>query len=185
MGLFKRSTKKNAPQETGKQTDSVNCRNCGASILPVTAKKYKGLCAQCAKGNDRTIPKPHIPPSPCIPDQEPSSRRDLYNIFMSSSSNKQKSYLTIVNNSGTVALVKVYGPSSASVEIKNNGSETLVVPSGHYYVKVRYGQADNYNYMRGDEFIIFLSHVTVGLRQVTDGNYRISPISKDDFTRGA
>lgn len=32
--------------------EKVKCTNCGAEILPSTAKKYKGLCAPCARSPD-------------------------------------------------------------------------------------------------------------------------------------
>ena len=50
--------------------EKVRCTNCGAQILPSTAKRHRGLCAPCARGPDvareRALGRvsPQRPPSP-------------------------------------------------------------------------------------------------------------------------
>jgi len=48
--LLKLKTKEVANEIKIKLCEKVECTNCGAKILPYTAKKYRGLCAPCASG---------------------------------------------------------------------------------------------------------------------------------------
>src|SRR5262249_41067982 len=97
--------------------------------------------------------------------------------------------LTLENQSGEDALVKVGGPLSVEVAVPTGASRTVHVAAGEYVLLVRYGhEAENYRYVTGDPFMveqtaIGYSVITIPLHTVVDGNYDIAPVSAADFER--
>lgn len=94
--------------------------------------------------------------------------------------------VTFDNKSGEPALVKLIGPTRATVGVPNFGSRTVSVSAGTYYILVRYGAAGRYSYARGQEFLIRhsaeqYSAVRITLHKVAGGNYSSRPISAAEF----
>ena len=94
--------------------------------------------------------------------------------------------ITFDNKSEKPALVKLVGPTTASVSVENGKTETVSADAGHYYIKVRYGTPGTYVYSKGDEFDVTetatsSSKITITLHKVVDGNYGARPISENEF----
>ncbi|MCX6908454.1 MAG: hypothetical protein NTY01_10475 [Verrucomicrobia bacterium] len=96
------------------------------------------------------------------------------------------SKVTFDNQSGKPALVKLVGPTSASISVENGSKESLSVGLGHYFIKIRYGTPGAYTYSKGDEFDVTetatsASHITITLHKVVAGNYGSNAISESEF----
>lgn len=59
--------------------------------------------------------------------------------------------IILENKSGRPALVKMVGPAPVMVLVAKDGRQTANVPHGRYQLKVRYGPAGRYHYVRGGE----------------------------------
>lgn len=99
--------------------------------------------------------------------------------------------ITLVNNSGEPALVKLVGSTPQTVEVPDGQSRTVPVASGEYSLLARYGAAQgHYTYSRGDPFTVTqtateYSAITITLHKVVGGNYQTEPASKAEFERAA
>ena len=90
------------------------------------------------------------------------------------------------NQSGRPALVKLAGSASTSISVENGKTESVYVPPGHYYIKIRYGMPGAYSYSKGDEFDVketatTTSDITITLHKVVAGNYGSKSISEAEF----
>ena len=90
------------------------------------------------------------------------------------------------NQSGRPALVKLAGSASTSISVENGKTESVYVPPGHYYIKIRYGIPGAYSYSKGDEFDVketatTTSDITITLHKVVAGNYGSKSISEAEF----
>jgi hypothetical protein len=65
-----------------------------------------------------------------------------------------KNKLTIINQSGEEASVRVMGLRDRLLDIPSGEERTLLLPAGIYQYLVRYGQETNYRYSRGKPFEI-------------------------------
>src|ERR1043166_6070969 len=85
--------------------------------------------------------------------------------------------LTLDNQSGDDALVKVVGPSPSAVVVPTGASRTVHVAAGEYVLLVRYRDASaHYTYAKGDPFTVRQTATqysvnTVTLHKVLNGNY--------------
>ncbi len=97
--------------------------------------------------------------------------------------------LTLDNESGQTALVKLVGPTPQSVEVLRGHKRTVRVAGGQYTLLARYGlDPSRYVYTRGEPFLVEetavrFTAVTVPLRGMPV-NSAIHRISKDEFERG-
>lgn len=99
--------------------------------------------------------------------------------------------VTFDNQSGEIALVKLVCPSGSAKEITvPNGAKRTIggVDSGNFFIKIRYGSDGSYRYSKGQNFNMnsytFQSiEAVITLHPVTNGNYRTSPISAEEFNR--
>ena len=96
------------------------------------------------------------------------------------------STVTFDDQSGGPALVKLVGPSSTTVEVKEGKQETVEATGRHYFIKVRYGTPGHYCYSKGDDLDIketatSVSMITITLRKVVDGNYGTRQITGEEF----
>lgn len=95
--------------------------------------------------------------------------------------------ITFENQSGELALVKLVGPTVMAVEVPDNGSRTVHVPAGEYYLLVRYGSiSQGYHYTKGSAFSVVqtatqYSIITITLHTVINGNYAAQPTTKNEF----
>ncbi|MCX7046070.1 MAG: hypothetical protein NTX50_11370 [Candidatus Sumerlaeota bacterium] len=94
--------------------------------------------------------------------------------------------ITFDNQSGKPALVKLVGPTAATVTVPEGTKQTTNASAGHYTIKVRYGTAGAYAYSKGDEFDVKQtanseSAITITLHAVVNGNYGTRPISEAEF----
>jgi hypothetical protein len=94
--------------------------------------------------------------------------------------------ITFDNQSGKPALVKLVGPTAATVAVANGAKQTTNAAAGHYTIKVRYGTPGAYAYSKGDEFDVKQmanseSAITITLHAVVNGNYGTRPISEKEF----
>lgn len=94
--------------------------------------------------------------------------------------------ITFDNQSGKPALVKLVGPTAATVAVPNGTKQTTNAAAGHYTIKVRYGTPGGYAYSKGDEFDVKQtatseSAITITLHPVVNGNYGTRPISEAEF----
>jgi hypothetical protein len=99
-----------------------------------------------------------------------------------------KSSLTLINQSGDNALVKLTGPSRKTVEISNGSSRTVNIAGGQYTIYVRYGTPGRYRYTKGESFQIDETSITytrasLTLHGVANGNYRTEGSSESEFNR--
>ena len=96
--------------------------------------------------------------------------------------------ITFDNQSGKPALVKLVGPTAATVTVPKGTKQTTNAAAGHYTIKVRYGTPGAYAYSKGDEFDVketatSESAITITLHAVVNGNYGTRPISETEFGR--
>lgn len=95
--------------------------------------------------------------------------------------------ITFENQSGEFALVKLVGPTIMAVEVPDNGSRTVHVPAGEYYILVQYGSvSQGYHYTKGTAFSVVettmqYSIITITLHTVINGNYATQPATKNEF----
>ncbi|MCK4828055.1 hypothetical protein KA005_70655 [bacterium] len=91
------------------------------------------------------------------------------------------------NKSGQIALVKLIGPTTKDVNVPINSKLSVTALPGEYYIMVRYGTPDNYQYTKGEKFKVTetttkRSRTTITLHKVIGGNYDAKPISENEFT---
>ena len=97
--------------------------------------------------------------------------------------------ITFDNRSGNDALVKLIGPAGGVVAVPNNQDRTVQVPSGTYFILVRYGDTpSSYAYTRGQSFSVeqigdMYSVITITLHKVIGGNYETHTIPAAEFER--
>lgn len=95
--------------------------------------------------------------------------------------------ITLVNGTGSPALVKIVGPTALTAEVPAGESRTVNVAAGEYYLLIRYGaKPDEYRYSRGDPFLVeetatSYSIITITLHAVADGNYDTESIPAEEF----
>jgi hypothetical protein len=66
-----------------------------------------------------------------------------------------KNTITFENQSGELALVKLVGPTTKSIEVPHGKTQTVNVAAGEYYILTRYGNIpDQYTYAQGDPFMV-------------------------------
>lgn len=109
-----------------------------------------------------------------------------------------QSTVTFDNQSGEEALVKLVGPSPASLSIPDKTHRTVPVSPGRYTMMARYGDnPQRYRYTKGEDFevetpqkeftatqiITRYPSITITLHPVIDGNYDTWPISREEFER--
>jgi hypothetical protein len=94
--------------------------------------------------------------------------------------------VTLQNQSGEAALVKLVGPTPSVVSVPQNTNRTVEVAGGRYYLLVRYGTSGHYHYTKGDPFYVTqtpteVSDISITLHKVIGGNYHTHPIGPSDF----
>jgi hypothetical protein len=91
------------------------------------------------------------------------------------------------NQSGQLAMVKLVGPSSQSLSVRNGQNRTVVVQPGEYYFLVRYGAAaGQFSYRKSARFSVDaepgkVTQVSVTLHTVAGGNFSTKPSSAREF----
>jgi hypothetical protein len=99
--------------------------------------------------------------------------------------------LTLDNQSGEDALVKVVGPGGSTVTVPTSTSRTVHVAAGEHALLVRYGREPGpFSYSKGDPFAVEqtatqYSIITITLHKVVNGNYRTEAIPAEEFERAA
>ena len=100
----------------------------------------------------------------------------------------ERNSLTLINHSGSNALVKLVGPSRRTVDIPNGSSKTVNIAGGNYKIYVRYGMTGHYRFTRGEAFSIdetafSYTRASLTLHGVANGNYRTEGSSENEFNR--
>ncbi len=98
----------------------------------------------------------------------------------------QDNQVEFENQSGQIALVKLIGPTMKEVIVPINSKLSVTALPGSYYILVRYGTSDNYQYSKGEKFNVTetttkRSKTTITLHKVIGGNYDAKPISENEF----
>ena len=100
-----------------------------------------------------------------------------------------KNSLTLINQSGDHALVKLIGPSKRVIEVPDGKNKTVNIAGGTYTIYVRYGDKPyRYRYARGESFYIedtALSYTVASLtlHGVVNGNYHTETSTEYEFNR--
>jgi hypothetical protein len=94
--------------------------------------------------------------------------------------------VTLENQSGEAALVKLVGPVPRVVSVPQGTNRTVEVLGGRYYLLVRYGTSGHYHYTKGDPFYVTqtateVSEISITLHKIIGGNYHSHPIGASDF----
>lgn len=98
-----------------------------------------------------------------------------------------ESTLTLDNQSGQPAMVKLIGPISQFVAVPNSEKRAVSIGAGKYYLLARYGSDPHrYTYSRGDPFMVEetttqYSVITITLHPVVGGNYHTRQTSAQEF----
>jgi hypothetical protein len=98
-----------------------------------------------------------------------------------------RSTISLDNQSGEPALVKLVGPTGHIVEVPSGTSRTVNVTAGEYYLLARYGSdPGRYAYSRGNPFKVEetasqYSAITITLHKVVGGNYPTQSSSRAEF----
>ncbi len=100
----------------------------------------------------------------------------------------EKNFLTFINKSGEMALVKLVGPTRKEIHVPHKQEKTMRISSGVYRIYVRYGEPGHYRYSKGEIFEI--DNIPNGnikarltLHGVVDGNYSVSPSDEIEFSK--
>lgn len=98
----------------------------------------------------------------------------------------QENEVEFDNKSGKQALVKLIGSTMREVDVPINSKRSVTALPGTYYIMVRYGTPENYQYSKGEKFEVtetatMRSRTTITLHKVIDGNYDAKPISEGEF----
>ncbi len=97
--------------------------------------------------------------------------------------------ITFQNQSGEPALVKIIGPGSKTIDIRDQSSRTVKVEAGKYYILVRYGnKPDEYSYARGDTLVVSdttkqPATMNITLHKALGGGYPTHPILPEEFEK--
>ena len=100
-----------------------------------------------------------------------------------------RSTITLDNQSGKSALVKLVGATPHVVEVPDRQQRTVSAGAGEYYLLARYGSdIGDYAYVRGDPFLMeegadHYSEILITLHRVVDGNYATRPTSCEEFVQ--
>ncbi|MBI5325213.1 MAG: hypothetical protein HZB41_08085 [Ignavibacteriae bacterium] len=95
--------------------------------------------------------------------------------------------ITLINDSGENAFVKVVGPTELQVEVPKKKNTIVNVSAGVYYILVRYGNnPKNYSYAKGEPFQIIqndkeYTSISITLNKTESGNYNTNPTSSEEF----
>lgn len=98
-----------------------------------------------------------------------------------------RNVLTIKNDSGQFALVKVVGPTRAVVKVPLDQKKTALLAPGDYYILVRFGFAPKeYIYTKGEPFRVTqeeeqFSYTTITLHRVVSGLNNPHEVSGEEF----
>jgi hypothetical protein len=98
-----------------------------------------------------------------------------------------KNMLTLLNQSGEEALVKIVGPKSGAVALGRESEKTILLPAGSYKYYVRYGQDPGFSFARGTPFT--LEAVSTGYIEATltlispPGINQSDPVLEEEFNR--
>jgi LysM repeat protein len=99
----------------------------------------------------------------------------------------QKNMMTLVNNSGEEALVKIVGPKSGVVELTKETERTILLPAGTYKYYVRYSQGPKASYARGTPFTleaVSTGYIEASLTLISPpGNYQPDPVLEEEFNK--
>jgi hypothetical protein len=105
--------------------------------------------------------------------------------FIAAARAEQPPTLTIVNQAGDNATVKVVGPSTGQIGIASGGRQTVIVSGGSYELRIRYCGATGCRYTRTDSFTVTDTRDRVSRTMVTlhssTGNLSEKPIAPSDF----
>lgn len=99
--------------------------------------------------------------------------------------------VTVENESGEPALVRLVGPTVSEVYVASGWIGTFRnVAAGQYVIRVRYGTPGQYRYTEGDTFDVVstattYSRIAITLHAAANGNYAARPISGGDFASTA
>jgi hypothetical protein len=102
-----------------------------------------------------------------------------------------RSIVSLDNQSGEPALVRLVGPTRSEVYVPNGTRRSVQrVAAGRYLIQVRYGIPGKYRYTRGDSFNVVAtstsySRVTITLHPVIGGTYSTFPSSAAEFAAAA
>jgi hypothetical protein len=98
-----------------------------------------------------------------------------------------RSTLTLDNQSGQSALVKLIGLAGRLVAVPNSEKRAVTIGAGKYYLLARYGSDPcRYTYSRGDPFTVEetatqYAVITITLHPVVGGNYHTRQTSAQEF----
>jgi LysM repeat protein len=98
-----------------------------------------------------------------------------------------KNMLTLVNQSGEDALVKIVGPKSGVVELTKESERTILLPAGSYKYYVRYGQGQTASYTRGTPFTleaVSTGYIEAALTLISPpGTYQPDSVLEEEFSK--
>ena len=98
-----------------------------------------------------------------------------------------KNMLTLVNQSGEEALVKILGPKSGVVELAKESERTILLPAGSYKYYVRYGQGQTVSYARGTPFTleaVSTGYIEAALTLISPpGTYQPDSVLEEEFNK--
>ncbi len=100
---------------------------------------------------------------------------------------KPSNRLTIQNDSGQFALVKIVGPTRAVMKVPLDRKKKVHLASGEYYILVRFGFAPKeYIYTKGEPFTLTqeqdrFSHTSITLHRVIAGIENPYEVSGEEF----
>lgn len=112
---------------------------------------------------------------------------NTYANFPSAYAQDNPNSITFDNQSGELALVKLVGPTSQTIEVPTAKSRKVSVVAGEYYILVRYGRdPKQFRYSKGDQFTVSqtptqYSTISITLHKVVGGNYPSRMASKEEF----
>lgn len=106
-------------------------------------------------------------------------------LLVTSASAQMMPTLTIVNQAGDAATVKVVGPTAGIVDVPSGGDQTVSLSGGVYELRIRYCNASGCRYTRTDSFVVTqtpyaVSRTTITLHSI-GGNLGEKPITATEF----
>jgi len=91
--------------------------------------------------------------------------------------------ITIRNTLAVDVLVRLEGPMTNALIVRNGHSESLRAMPGSYHLMLRYGEGEKIAYLRGERFSLMGDSKRTSATIVLDANYKTSVITALEFER--
>jgi hypothetical protein len=166
----------------------------GSVGIAVAGSPYGGQrVTQAQQSQVQSVQQQYRPVQPQYPTQATQPVQPVYYTYTVPVAPVRhgSAIVTVDNESGEPALVRLVGPTANEVYINSGWQGTFRnLAAGRYVIRVRYGFPGHYRYTEGDAFDVMstattYSRIAITLHAAAEGNYAARPISSGYFAATA